>query len=347
MNKKVTIIIPVYNVESFVHRAIESSINQTYDNLEIIIIDDGSSDNTLKICESYSKIDKRVYCYHKNNGGVSSARNMGLEHMSGDYVIFLDSDDWLESNAVETLLNESIENVDVLVMCDRFWTKFDSNNKIKKIYPGKGKSKETMAAQEALLDVGRGKFNLQSACYKLFDSKIIEKYSLTFDETLHFGEDGLFVFSYLKRVDSIVYTPLPLWDILEREGSATKSDFNEKMMTTPNSVKKMLEFNDNSSELICVLKIYMIQRLETVLNCVIQTDYKKHFREIKLLRREISFYYNELDTDCFSVLEKYKVYKYTMLPLNVVYILNKIEFFLKNEIKNIVLIIKNMNKKLA
>lgn len=200
MNKKVTIIIPVYNVENFVHRAIESSINQTYDNLEIIIIDDGSSDNTFKICESYSKIDKRVNCYHKKNGGVSSARNIGLDHMSGDYVLFLDSDDWLESNAVETLLNECIENVHALVMCDRFWTKFDSNNKIKKIYPGSGKSKETMAAQEALLDVGRGKFNLQSACYKLFDSKIIKKYSLTFDETLHFGEDGLFVFSYLRHI---------------------------------------------------------------------------------------------------------------------------------------------------
>lgn len=103
--KKVSVIIPVYNVEKFVKQCILSVINQTYHYLEIIIVNDGSTDNSGKICCEYEKKDNRIKVYNKINGGLSSARNFGIAHASGDYIMFLDSDDMLTLNAVEILLN--------------------------------------------------------------------------------------------------------------------------------------------------------------------------------------------------------------------------------------------------
>lgn len=106
MEKKslVSVIIPVYNVEKFVKKSILSVINQTYQNVEIVVVNDGSTDNSGKICHELEKKDNRVKVYDKENGGLSSARNYGLAHANGEYIMFLDSDDMLTLNAVETLL---------------------------------------------------------------------------------------------------------------------------------------------------------------------------------------------------------------------------------------------------
>lgn len=99
----VSIIIPVYNVERYIHRCVNSIISQTYKNLEIILVDDESPDNCPQICDSYAEKDKRIVVLHKANGGTSSARNLGLEHMTGEYVTFVDSDDFLQPTMVEKL----------------------------------------------------------------------------------------------------------------------------------------------------------------------------------------------------------------------------------------------------
>ena len=94
--EKISVIIPVYNVEKYLKRCLDSVINQTYKNLEIILVDDGSTDNSGKICDEYAKNDKRIIVIHKENGGVSVARNIGLDICTGDYVNFIDSDDWID-----------------------------------------------------------------------------------------------------------------------------------------------------------------------------------------------------------------------------------------------------------
>ncbi|MED3662284.1 glycosyltransferase family 2 protein [Ureibacillus terrenus] len=98
-----SIIIPVYNTEKHLHQCLESVINQSYSNIEVILVNDGSTDNSGVICEEISKIDNRVKVFHTKNRGVSSARNLGLSKATGDYVIFIDSDDWLEKNALESI----------------------------------------------------------------------------------------------------------------------------------------------------------------------------------------------------------------------------------------------------
>lgn len=107
MKSMVSIIVPVYNVEQYIDSCITSIITQTYENLEIILVDDGTPDNSGVICDEYAKKDKRITVIHKTNGGLSSARNAGLDIATGDYIMFVDSDDFLVDNAVELLVRDS------------------------------------------------------------------------------------------------------------------------------------------------------------------------------------------------------------------------------------------------
>ena len=101
MNEElISIIVPVYNVEEYLKECIDSIINQTYKRIEIILVDDGSTDKSGKICDDYAKIDKRIKVVHKENGGLSDARNVGISVSSGKYIAFVDSDDWVEKNYV-------------------------------------------------------------------------------------------------------------------------------------------------------------------------------------------------------------------------------------------------------
>ncbi|HCR4895454.1 TPA: glycosyltransferase family 2 protein, partial [Enterococcus faecium] len=101
----ISVIIPVYNVEKYVGSCLESVCNQTYKNLDIIIVDDGSKDSSNKICEDYALKDSRIRIIHKNNAGLGLARNTGLEHVKGKYVAFIDSDDFVAANYIEAMLN--------------------------------------------------------------------------------------------------------------------------------------------------------------------------------------------------------------------------------------------------
>ncbi|HEY8803664.1 MAG TPA: glycosyltransferase, partial [Clostridium sp.] len=102
-NPLISIIVPIYKVEVYIRNCVDSILNQTYKNLEIILVDDGSPDNCGNICEEYSSKDKRIKVIHKKNGGLSSARNAGLDIASGEYIGFIDSDDWIEGDMYESL----------------------------------------------------------------------------------------------------------------------------------------------------------------------------------------------------------------------------------------------------
>ena len=113
-NKCISIIIPVYNCEKYISRCLRSIINQTYKNLQIIVVNDGSTDNTLNICEDIARNDSRIEIYSKENGGVSSARNLGLKKVKGDYISFVDADDFLEVNMFSKMIY-SLKDEDLIV----------------------------------------------------------------------------------------------------------------------------------------------------------------------------------------------------------------------------------------
>lgn len=107
---KLSVIVPVFKVEQFLNKCIDSILNQSYTNIEVILVDDGSPDSCPQICDDYQRKDPRVKVVHKQNGGLSSARNAGLDIASGEYVSFVDSDDWLESDAYSEMINQCVIN---------------------------------------------------------------------------------------------------------------------------------------------------------------------------------------------------------------------------------------------
>lgn len=107
-NELISIIVPVYNVEKYIAKCLDSLVNQTYLNIEILLIDDGSTDKSLSICKKYAAVDSRIKLFSKENGGVSSARNLGLLHVQGEYVVFVDSDDFVSPKYCEHLYQLTI-----------------------------------------------------------------------------------------------------------------------------------------------------------------------------------------------------------------------------------------------
>ena len=119
----ISVIIPIYNVEQYLKECLESVINQTYRNLEIILVDDGSKDKSGKICDEYKNKDERIKVVHKENGGLSDARNAGMKIATGKYIQFIDSDDFIDKDMIETLYNLIIENEADISMCSNYYFK--------------------------------------------------------------------------------------------------------------------------------------------------------------------------------------------------------------------------------
>lgn len=128
MDNKVSVIIPAYNVENYLEECVNSIIKQTYSNIQIIIIDDGSTDNTLKVCEKLQSKDRRIEFYHKENSGLGASRNVGLAKATGNYLMFVDSDDYLAPNMVKKLLSVSVKYNANIVMCNNYM--FDQDHHI-------------------------------------------------------------------------------------------------------------------------------------------------------------------------------------------------------------------------
>ena len=127
--KKISVIIPIYNVEDYLPQCLDSVIHQTHENLEIILVNDGSTDSCTKICDEYAAKDNRIKIINQENGGLSVARNTGIRTATGDYIAFIDSDDWIVPNFCEILLITALENNAEMVECG--FTKFENGNEIK------------------------------------------------------------------------------------------------------------------------------------------------------------------------------------------------------------------------
>jgi glycosyltransferase involved in cell wall biosynthesis len=150
-NYKVSVIIPVYNVEQYLDKCMESIINQTYRNLNIILVDDGSTDKSGELCDVYANKDDRIRVIHKENGGISSARNAALDIITGDYICFVDSDDYAAYNMVETLLSAALENDCEIAICGHY-TEHDGNITVEEPLVTATQLMNTEEAISALID---------------------------------------------------------------------------------------------------------------------------------------------------------------------------------------------------
>lgn len=215
---KISVIVPVYNVEKYLPRCLDSIIQQSYKNLEIILVDDGSTDNSGVICDEYAKRDARIRVIHKENGGVSSARNTGLDVCTsgGDCIAFVDSDDWLELDVFD-FAAENIGNNDILVF-DYFLVDEDSKKVIHQ-FSHAGELK----AEEYLIEMS--KFNVPSFLWnKIFRQKLFENIRFPLDKCY---EDQAVMHLLVAKADKISYQRKPLYNYYQNEKSISHS-VNEK-----------------------------------------------------------------------------------------------------------------------
>jgi hypothetical protein len=179
----------------------------------------------------------------------------------------LDSDDWLEDHAIETLMNMQKDHPNYLISCDRFFAYFDKQGLIYTERQRAPAGLDIIDRNEAISNMGTWKFNLQSSCYKLFDRNLID--GLRFNSRISHGEDGLFVFEYLKKCQGMVFSTEPLWNILERPGSATTSPYNKKWLTAVEAASIIKEYGEVEPELSIPLGLYYIERIEMVENAAV------------------------------------------------------------------------------
>lgn len=215
---KVSIIVPVYNVENYLRKCLDSIINQTLKNIEIICINDGSTDNSLSILEEYASKDERIIVINQENAGVSSARNRGLEIATGEYIAFVDSDDWLEPECYELAVSEFQKDPENDLIC---WGANVINSR-------NASEKEFLNAQDWYKANESGKQLLQSQFVErlpgslwnyLFKSSIIKQYNLKFSN-YKLGEDLLFVMLYLGNTETIYYIKKELYNYRLTSNSA-------------------------------------------------------------------------------------------------------------------------------
>lgn len=271
---KLSIIVAIYNIENYIEKCLESLINQKLDNIEIICVNDGSTDNSLNIIKEYASKDNRIKIINKTNGGISSARNAGIKIAKGEYIYIIDGDDYIKENTCEKLINILNQgNVDVLVT--GYYRK-DWNNKIYEVYP---KLENTVIYKDDIKNnfipsiLGVSLENL----YKwfkgtsinennespnvwrfLYSNKIIKENYIKFKEDLSFGEDILFNFEYLYHCENLKIFNDCFYYYVWRNGSLSQRynkkieiyEAKTKLLDEKNKINEFLieNYNEDYSE---------------------------------------------------------------------------------------------------
>ena len=246
-----SIIIPVYNLEKYIARCINSIILQTYKNWELIIIDDGSKDKSWSIIQEFAKLDKRIVSITKNNEGVSSARNLGLQMARGDYIVIIDGDDWVEKDLLSDA-ELAFQNREIDVFMFEYYV--DRNGNSSKHYAPKdyyGVIDNELALISTIRPYNR------FAVTKIFKAELLngeDGKKLQFDNDISIGEDTLFICRVLEQARKILYTEKAYYHYDQRLGSAIRSDFNEKKLSVFNAynrIKKLMNAKGFSNAAEC------------------------------------------------------------------------------------------------
>lgn len=224
-----SVVVPVYNVEAYISETIESIITQSCQNIEIILINDGSTDNSGIICESYAKIDSRIIVIHQRNSGVSAARNRGIDLAKGEYICFVDGDDTIDSDMIELLYtfgyNHDIDLI--LPIGNKYTQKIERNENSFRI----------LEANQVLSDYLQFKNLLDS--HGLLKTEIVKK--IKYSDSIFFWEDYAFMVELISRCNSIAKTTNIFYYYRQREGSANNSKISERTLTCLNIADLFVE----------------------------------------------------------------------------------------------------------
>lgn len=228
----ISIIIPVYNAEKYLPACLTSILSQSFRDFEIVLVDDGSVDGSLALINEWAHKDGRVKVFHKANGGVSSARNLGLSKASGEYVTFVDADDELPTGALEKLMSETGDGIDFVM---GGYEMYDEDGNL--TYAIEERSEKTVSREEGIRQMYKPSPYMYWGfiCSKLFKTNIIRKHKIAFDLDIKFNEDRLFIVRYLtsQKGDVRMFTEPVYKYILRGSGAMTSmnSGFNPAFVT--------------------------------------------------------------------------------------------------------------------
>ena len=241
-NPKVSVIVPVYNSAGTIDQCLNSVLNQNYTNYEIIIIDDGSTDSSGVICDKYCDKNDKVYVFHTENRGVSSARNLGIEKATGEYVLFIDSDDSIDKEYIEDLINLKNQYKEI----DNIWCGFKTysidttaDESVSYVYDKNSKislvdRKNIMTLHEKWLDAG-------PYC-KLYSRNILKKTNVRFPENLSLGEDLVFNFQYLDNTNGkICFLNKATYNYYLQSGNSLATKYYDNLFDIYKTINKVME----------------------------------------------------------------------------------------------------------
>ena len=290
MEELISVVVPIYNVEEFLEKCVDSILSQSYSNLEIILVNDGSKDNCLKICRDYELKDSRIVVIDKENGGLSSARNAGIDKATGKYIMFIDSDDYIEKTTVEKLYNNISSNGADISICNFFYSYKNENIRNNAIL-------NTTIDDESKFSYLYGKYSLQTiiSWNKLYKRELFNEIRYP-DGLIH--EDQYIICDLLDKSKKINYmTDEILYYYVQRDNSIM-STFNINRFDVIKGLNRRIEFFESKKYdmLINRTKVEKIQLLYQLLKeskkgtvedknkYIIKSeemDFKNTFRELK------------------------------------------------------------------
>lgn len=302
MEHLISIIVPVYKVEKYLNRCIESIVAQTYKNLEIILVDDGSPDNCPKMCDSWAQRDERIKVIHKPNGGLSDARNAGLDIAKGDMIAFVDSDDYIDTKMYQIMMDAmQIHDAD-LVSCGRYIVSNQSMRRQRCLREAKTFD-SVSAVRELLSD---GVIN-EASWDKLYKKKLFENIRFPVGEI---NEDVVIMPQILDQCKKIVHVGVPLYYYCQNEGSITKSGYNTGKRIILKHMKQITVYVEkNHPELEKAEKLFQAKHALSMLMTILSEESGKkdfesdYFQYLSILKETIG---SMLCSHRISISEKVK-----------------------------------------
>lgn len=257
MNDLISVIIPIHKVEKYLDKCVDSVTKQTYSNLEIILIDDESPDSCGKICDNWAKKDDRIVVIHKKNGGLSSARNAGLDICKGDYILFIDSDDYIELDMIEKMYKNIIDNSSDVCICNYLW---EYTNKIKK---KTFSNKKIVVDHDKIFDFLYNEYSLLTivSWNKLYKKQLFENLRFP-DGRIH--EDQYIICDILEQTEKVVYMlDEYFYHYVQRDGSIM-SNFNMKRFDVIVALDRRVKFFEQKNDIEKVLITKAVETLELI-----------------------------------------------------------------------------------
>lgn len=265
-----SVILPAYNAEETVSHMIQAVLNQSFSDYELLLIDDGSQDQTLAVMRSFAS--ERVHVFHQENHGVSSARNHGIREANGEYLVFVDADDDLETDYLEAFF-PLMQNADLGICSFAVRSASDQSVKQSVLKPQRISASETVDRSLRFRDIS-------SACWnKCFRRDIVLEHHLSFDETLTIGEDMLFLASYCLQIDTAALSDKVTYIYVTggtgaMQQSGIRKQFNPKWLSEWTAIRKLEKLTENCSFSLPAIKIKKVRIANKLLNTMKRFNYQ-------------------------------------------------------------------------